>query len=413
MEGYFYYDYTLPNGLTLVAEQIPGVRSAAFHFLVKAGATTDPQGEEGSAGVIEGLAYRGAGERNARELSDALDGLGVQRTGGAELEVTTYGGALLSDHLFEALALYADILRRPHLPEDQFEAERDLALQRLERVEDNPTEKLFLNLRAAYFPGPHGRSAYGTQAGLQALTPQSARTDHQRRYRPGNVTLAVAGNFNWPQLQEAVQTLFGDWQGEGVALPTPSTEGRLRYRHLAQETAQEQIGIAYPAIPLGHPHYYDARMAMEVLSGGMAARLFSEVREKRGLCYSVRADLRVVRQGGYIIAYAGTTPERCQETLDVLLAELRRLEEGVTDDEVGRAEVGVLSSLVMQSESSRPRARAVVTDQYLLGRVRTLDDIRAGIRAVTPDSIYQYLQQYPARDFTVVTLGPTELEVRE
>ncbi|MCC2671800.1 MAG: processing peptidase, partial [Armatimonadetes bacterium] len=186
-----------------------------------------------------------------------------------------------------------------------------------------------------------------------------------------------------------------------------------RYRHIQQDTNQEQIGLMYPTVPLGHPDYYDMRLAIRILSGGMGARLFTEVREKRGLCYTVSAMPHAVRGSGAIIAYAGTTPERCQETLDVLIGELRRLEEGVTEDELARARVGVLSDLVMQSEATRARAGSIARDQYLLGQIRTMEEIRAGVEAVTVDSIQAYLKAHPARDFTVATLGPQALEVRE
>lgn len=406
-----HYNLQLPNGLTVVAEHLPHVRSAAFQFVVPAGAVTDPDGREGAATVLEGLSYRGAGDRDSRELSDALDGLGVQRGGGAELEYSTFGGSLLADDLHRALEIYADILRRPRLPEDEFPAEQALALQKLERVEDSPAEKLFINLRRAYYPGAYGRTTLGTEEGLRALSPEAVRTDHDRRYRPEGAILAVAGRFAWSDLNETIRRLFGDWDGNAAERPLPDNTGRAGYRHIQQETEQEQIGVMYPTVAIGDPDYYNMRMAVEVLSGGMAARLFTEVREKRGLCYTVRAMPHTVKGAGAILGYAGTGPERCQETLDVLLHELQRLGEGVTDEELARARTGLLSSLVMQSEATRSRALSIARDQYLLGQVRTMDEIRAGVERVTPDSIREHLQRHPAKDFTVVTLGPVELKV--
>jgi predicted Zn-dependent peptidase len=178
-----------------------------------------------------------------------------------------------------------------------------------------------------------------------------------------------------------------------------------------QETSQEQIGVAYPTAGLGSEGYYEARMAVEVLSGGMAARLFTEVREKRGLVYSVRAVQQSIKGAGFILAYAGTTPERCKETVEVLVGELRRVAEGVTDDELARARTGLLSALIMQGESTRARAGALGRDQYLLGRVRSLTEIRRAVEQVTTESIWQYLRDHPPSDFTIVTLGPRELEV--
>jgi predicted Zn-dependent peptidase len=401
----------LENGLTIVAESIPGVRSAAFVLLLSAGAVTDPTGREGLATVLEGLVYRGAGDRDARALSEAIDALGVQRSGGAELEHTSFGGSMLSDDLERALALYADIVRRPRLPADQLPAERDLALQKLDRLNDNPTEKLFVELRRVYFASPHQRTTLGTRAGLEAITPADVLEDHARRYRPDGAILAVAGNIDWPRLRAAVEDLFGDWRGSPPPVPAPSIEGRTRYAHIEQDTAQEQIGVAYPAVTLGQPGYYETRVIIEVLSGGMGARLFTEVRERRGLVYSVRASHMAIRGTGVIYAYAGTTPERSQETIEVLLAELKRVADGVSEEEIQRAHIGLLSALVMQGEASRSRAQAIARDQYLLGRVRSLEEIRAEITRVTPASVVAFLRERPPGEFTVVTLGPKVLEI--
>lgn len=405
------FTFTLANGLQVVAERIPSVRAAAFHFLLPAGAVTDPPDLLGANNVLEGLCYRGAGDRDTRALSDALDDLGILRGGGAELEHTSFGAAMLADDLDAALAIYADVILRPRLPDDEFPAERDLALQKLERLKDSPAERLFLALRRSYFTSNHGRTAYGTEEGLRALTPQALRQEHARRYRPGGSILAVAGRFDADQFRETIERLFGRWEGVGPSSPVPEVVTRPQYRHVADDTAQEQIGLAYPYVAPGAPGYYDGLMAIEVLSGGMSGRLFTEVREKRGLCYSVRASQMNVRGMGSVLAYAGTTPERCQETLDVLVHELHRIQEGITDDELARARTGILSSLIMRSEATRSRALFLARDQYVLGRVRGMDEIRAGVEAVTSASVLELVNRFPARDFTTVTLGPVELKV--
>jgi predicted Zn-dependent peptidase len=404
---------TLPNGLILVAERLQHVQSAAFQFLIPAGAVTDPEGGEGAAGVLEGLSFRGAGERDTRALSDALDLLGLHRSGGAELECTAFGGVLLARDLPRALALYADLLRRPHLPAEGLPAEQALAYQRLDRLEDSPGEKLIIELRRTYFPGAYGRTALGIREHIAALTPAALRADHARRYRPRGSILAVAGQFAWSELCDTVHALFGDWEGAAPELPAPVPRSEPAYRHVPQQTNQEQIGVMYPTAALGSPDYYAMRLAVEVLSGGMGARLFTEVREKRGLCYSVSARPLTLRGAGAILAYAGTTPERCNETLAVLLAELRRLGEGVSDEELARARTGVLSALVMQGEATRARAQSIARDQFLLGRPRSMEEIRRGLEAVTPQDISAHLARYPARNFTVTTLGPVELQVPE
>src|SRR5947209_11844801 len=176
------------------------------------------------------------------------------------------------------------------------------------------------------------------------------------------------------------------------------------------DKTQTQLALASPSVPFGQPDYYAAQGAVQVLSGGMGARLFTEVREKRGLCYSVYASYQTFKDRACILVYAGTTNERAQETLDVTVRELRRLEQGVNADEVERVQAGLKSAVIMQEESTSARAGALASEWYYLGRVRPLEEIQAAINGLTPEGIVAHVRRYPPRDCTVVTLGPTPLE---
>ena len=166
-------------------------------------------------------------------------------------------------------------------------------------------------------------------------------------------------------------------------------------------------------MPFGHPDYYAAQGAVNVLSGGMSARLFTEVREKRGLCYSVWATHQTFKDQASVICYAGTTNKRAQETLDVTMGELHRLLKGIEPEEVERVQAGLKSSLIMREESTSARAGALASDWYYLGRVRTLAEIQAAIDSLTPKGIVAHLKKMPPRDFTIVTLGPKSLRIGE
>lgn len=160
----------LTNGLTIAVEPMPHLRSVSWTLLLQAGSAGDPVGQNGSAQLLAGMVYRGAGTRDARALSDALDALGVQRSGRLDYEYATFGGSGLADDLAPALALYADIVRRPRLPADELDAERALALQALAALNDNPTQKLFTQLTQVYFPGSFGRPRIGNVEDLNELT---------------------------------------------------------------------------------------------------------------------------------------------------------------------------------------------------------------------------------------------------
>ncbi|MGA2058935.1 MAG: insulinase family protein, partial [Thermoguttaceae bacterium] len=170
-------------------------------------------------------------------------------------------------------------------------------------------------------------------------------------------------------------------------------------------------GIAYSSIPYRHPDYFQAWGAVGVLSGGMSARLFTEVRERRGLCYSVYATCHTLRHLGAVFCYAGTSADRAQETLNVTLGELVRLAEGIEDHELDRLKARIKSSLVMQQESSSARSSSVAFDWYHLGRARTLDEVEQLIDALSSRGINAYLKEHPPKDFTVVTLGQSQLEM--
>jgi predicted Zn-dependent peptidase len=404
------HSHTFANGLTLLLESMDHVRSAALYFLVPAGCVYDPPEHLGVASVLADMITRGAGARDSRELTLALDNLGLDRdesVGGIHVR---FWGATLARNLAPALDIYADILRRPHLPEEEIEAVQALALQDLQSIEDEPKQKLLIELRRRHFPSPLGQDRRGNRAGIESLTAEVVRSHYRKLFRPRGTILTVAGNVEWQPLLDQVGRLFGDWKGGDEPALTLGARPAGQ-EHLSKETTQTQIGIAYPSVPIGHADYYAAQGAVNVLSGGMSSRLFTEVREKRGLCYSVWASYQTFKDRASILCYAGTTNERAQETFDVTLGELQRLQKGIDPEEVQRVQAGLKSSLIMQQESTSARAGALAADWYYLGRVRSFDEIQAAIDALTPGGIVAHLERCPAHDFTIVTLGPTPLRL--
>jgi predicted Zn-dependent peptidase len=408
--GERYFQHTFANGLTLLAEQMPAVQSGAMTFLVPAGASTDPVDRSGSATVLSDLILRGAGSRDSRALTDYLDSLGLQRSSTVGVHHTRLGCAALADKVMQGLEVYADIVRRPHLPESGFEAARDLALQSLAGIEDEPRQKLMIKLREWHLPSPYGRNTMGQPDHLAKLTVELVKADHARRYHAKDSILSVAGNVDFDRLKDEVERHFGDWNGQAEPaveiLPPPGN-----YHHEEQKSEQTHIGIAYPSVTEMHPDYYTVRLAVEVLSGGMSGRLFTEVREKRGLCYSVWAGYSSLKDQGSILGYAGTSNDRAQATLDCFISELHRMEQGVTQAELDRAKTGLKASTIMTGESTSARAGAIAHDFFIRGRIRTLDEIKAAIDSITVDKVNDYLKKNKAGPFTIVIVGPKELKL--
>jgi predicted Zn-dependent peptidase len=403
------YSHTFPNGLTLLAERMEHVRSAALNFLVPAGCVYDPPDHAGIASVLSDLITRGAGERDSRELSLALDNLGLDRDESVGQMHTRFWGATLARNLPAALEIYADILRRPHLPDEELEPVQALAFQDLQSLEDEPRQKVLVELKERHYPPPLGRDRRGTVKGIESLTGKLVRSHYRRLFQPSGTIVSVAGNIEWQPLRDHVGRLFGDW--EAGQTPELKLGARTPSRsHLEKDTTQTQIALAYSSVPIGHADYYAAMGAVNVLSGGMSARLFTEVREKRGLCYAVWASYQTFKDRASVIGYAGTTNERAQETLDVTLHELRRLQDGIEPEEVERVRAGLKSSLIMQEESTSARAGTLASDWYYLGRVRSFEEIQSAINGLTAQGIVEHLRRCPPRDFTIVTLGPKALK---
>jgi len=406
IDGFDYHK--LSNGMVLLGEPMDAVESVAFSFMVPAGAVTLPEGCSGASAVISDWIFRGAGAHDSRALSESLDGLGLHRMGGQGHAFLTLGGALEAGHLSEALPLYAEIILKSRLEDEQFEHARQLAVDEVLGLADDPRQKLMISLREQFFPSPWGASTLGNKKDLDSLTPSRARDLVAQRFDPCRSVFSVAGKYDFQAVCAQVEALFG------AATVIPTSDFTLgdrgeTYAHMPNDGAQVHIGLMTHAVTCAHEDYYAARLAVSVLSGGMSSRLFTEVREKRGLCYAIGARYYGLKDYAGILCYAGTTPGKAQETVDVIINEFNTLQKDLSTEELDRAKVGLKSSLIMQSESSCSRVGAIGGDFYKLGRIRSLDEIKACIDAVTVESLLAYLDQRAAWDFTAATIGPKSI----
>jgi predicted Zn-dependent peptidase len=408
--------HTYSNGLVLLAETMPGVQSAAYSLLLPAGAAYEsPDGlnwKGGAATMAAEWITRGAGSRDSRELLTALDNLGVSHAESAQTLHTSLAGATLARNLEPALEILADVVLRPHLEDDEIEPIRALCLQNLRSLEDDPGSKVIYELRRRHFPDPWGRPSPGTNEGVSSLTSDDLRQFLATSYRPNGAILGVAGAIDWPRLRESVGRLFDGWTSQPVPRVVERATGPRR-DHIVRETQQIQIALAYPAATVASPDYYRARAATAILGGYSSARLFTEVREKRGLCYSVYAAYEGQLERAAMLCYAGTSTERAQQTLDVVLAEIKRLgSSGVALDELQTMRAGLKSSLIMAQESSMSRSGSLASDWFFLGRVRPIEEIASELDALSTESVSDYAATFGNNgDPTILTLGPTALRL--
>jgi len=397
------------NGLTLVSEPIADVASSAITISLPAGVRFDPEGRAGSASVLAEWSFRGAGGRDTRGLNDALDALGCQHHENVSSRHIVFSATQLGRNLPAVLEIFADILRRPALDDKTFAPSLDLIRQDLDALEDEPSRKAMMQLREKFYPHPLGRGIYGSAESLAVLSAEGLRQHAAACMSPAGAIVSVAGDFDWDRLDGLVGEHLGDWS---VSAPTAG-ETRPPARgitHIPKDSAQVHIALAHPTVTVSDDQYYAARLAATVLSGGMSSRLFTEVREKRGLVYHVSTSYHSLKDHAGMFTYAGAAPAKAQETLEVTVGELRRVSEDLTEAELDKAKTQLKSSLVMRGESTAARAGAISADWYHLKRLRSLAEIARDVDAVKVEDVKAHLQQWPARDFVMLVIGPEPLD---
>ncbi len=407
---------TLSCGLTLIVETIPSVRSAGLLWAIPAGSATDPENLQGRSAMWEYLLLRGAGNLDSRQQADAFDALGVSRGTGVQTFNLTISATMLGARVLDALPLITDMALKPRFDDASIEPVRDLCIQSIESLEDDPQERVSILLKDRHAPAPLNRSGLGTIEGLEQLDRDLLVQGWMERCRPQGSVLALAGAVKIEDVAPVLEKLFETWEGRAPE-PGPRTNPPRGAHHEHDDTNQVHIALAHDAPAESSADAPLERVVNAVHSGGMSGRLFTEVREKRSLCYSVYASYATERDYGRVVSYAGTTPERAQETLDVLLGELRRINGsvntggGVEHSEFDRAITGLKSRIVMSGESTDARAAALAADWRRLGRPRSLADLTAEIESVTRDAVNDYLARRNLGRMTLATVGSAELKV--
>ncbi len=408
-----YFMHTFENGLQMVGQRMPSLASVTFGVQLAAGLRDEPEDKLGLTYLLSEMMFQGTEHRNVRQLTEDFEAIGARKGGESSNEFARYSAQIVSDRFDRALELLADVLLYPTFPKDELEQMRAVQLQDIRRRDDEPMRRIFDIVRERFYAGTNlGRRALGTAESVAGLTRDDLHAFWQSRYHPQGSLLAIAGNFDWDHAVAQVGERLGGWSGAApaseVQLPTPRTSVEIE----PNEGNQEHIGMAFPFPIYGDPDYYAASVVSEIFGGGMTSRLFREVREKRGLVYSVASIFAPNGTYGANFLYAGTTPEKAHETVHVMLEELRKLQaEGVTDDELARAKVQLKSELVMRGESSSARMGALARSWWFERKLTTIQELKAAIDGVTREQILGLLRRFsPTETLVVGAIGPRTQE---
>jgi predicted Zn-dependent peptidase len=403
--------FQLANGLTVIIEEMDHVESVSFDLAVPGGLIIDTPDRIGASLIFAELLERGAGEYDSRGLSEAFERRGIRHGQGAGQDRFSLSCSLVGDDLQEALRLVSCMVRNPHLHQEEIPNIQSVMLQDLAALRDNPARRASVELTKRYYPVPFNRSSLGDAEGISATDRDTVRGIHEKYFTPRGAVLSIAGKVNSERALLWIEEYLGGWSGDAVDLPTFGALQPHEYTHVEFDSAQMQIVMALPSVKFGEEHYYDGKIAISLLGASMFGRLFIELREKKGLCYSVYARHGSTTSYGTVSAYCGTTPERAQESLDMLIGEFARLHGTVAHEELERAKTDLKAALLMGEESPASRASSNASDWWLIKRIRSLDEIRQGIDRVSVESVNRFLEQYPFKPCSVLTLGRHPLVV--
>ncbi|MEP6625650.1 MAG: pitrilysin family protein [Acidimicrobiia bacterium] len=397
------------GGAHVITEAMPNLRSVAVGFWVGSGAVDETEGELGASHFLEHLLFKGTEDRSASDIAAAIESVGGDMNAFTTQEYTAFYVRVPDDHLDLALDILADVVWRPAFRIDEVESERRVILEEIGMRDDAPDDVVHELANAALFPDhPLGRSVLGTRESIGSMSRAAIVDYHGAHYKPSNVVIAAAGNLDHDrvaqQLASRVPSDRGSRPARGVfpLAPSESTTGEHR------TTEQAHLVLAMRSIARDDPDRYALSVVNQLLGGGMSSRLFQEVREQRGLAYSVYAYRAAYETVGSMAIYAGTAPERLSETLHVIRDELAKLViDGVSEAELVSAKGHLKGSTTLALETSSSRMHRLGRGLLTLGEVPTVDDIVAAVDAVTLTDLRRTIDRVFATDDLVLSVvGP-------
>lgn len=386
---------TFDDGLTLLVERVPDVRSASLGVWLKLGSRDEPAELSGICHFLEHLVFKGTERRSAREISLVSDRIGGHLDAFTSKDTTCFFAKVLDEHVPTAVDLLADIVRHPRFDPEDLERERGVILEEIRMVLDAPEDRIYDLFCESFWPDhPLGRPIQGTEETIGSMTRDGVADFFRQSYVPPNLIVAMAGRITDDHLA-AVREAFADIRpGQPApASPPPTWVPGLR-RENKQELEQVHLLGGVPGLPAGDERRFELQLLNTILGGSLSSRLFQKVREERGLAYAVSSHVQGHAGAGLLTVHAATSPERAREVLDLTIGELRAMAaEAPTRDEVDVARDHLKGSLLLALESTSARMSRAAREQMVLGRNLSVDEIVERLEAVTPDGIRSLCEQ--------------------
>lgn len=387
----------MANGLVVLSDKMSGVRSATLGFFLRAGSRNEPNELNGISHFIEHTVFKGTANRTALEIAVEQDRLGGNFDAFTTHEEIGFAIKVIDDRLSEAFGLIADMLANPLFEEKDLKSEQKVIIEEIKMTEDSPEDVLGDIFNEAFFPDhPLGLSIAGTRRTVRSFGPEITREYHRRTFTPANLVIAAAGNIRHEAVVELAQKFWP--HGSAAERIEPAKQPKLAAPLIIKQKKhleQAHLIIAAPLVAAGDRRRYAADLLANILGGGTSSRLWQKIREERGLAYSVGASAIMFNDCGFFSVFAATSPDQVGESIDVTIAELRKVvKNGVTPDELDLVKQQTHASILLGLEDSAVRAATLAHSEILHGRVIPLAETLANIDSVTTDDI-----QTTAREF--------------
>ncbi|MSO78173.1 MAG: insulinase family protein [Acidimicrobiia bacterium] len=403
----------LDSGARVVTEAMPSLRSVAVGFWVGTGSRDEPDELAGASHFLEHLLFKGTEARSAVQIAEAVESVGGDMNAFTTQELTAFYVRVPDECLPLAIEILSDIVWRPALRQSDVDAERQVILEEIRMRDDAPEDLVHDVFAGAIFPGhPIGREVIGAPATINAMQSVDISAFHQRHYHPSNVVVAVAGNLDHDDVVALVEKGFDGTSGDRPARDRYAGDDAPRpLAVLERPTEQAHVVLGMRSLSRDDPDRYAMTVLNQTLGGGMSSRLFQEVRERRGLAYSVYSFRAAFEETGAFAVSAGTGPDRLPELLTVIDAELARVvaEGGITEHELDAAKGHLRGSLALSLESSASRMHRLGRSELTMGEIPSLDELVAEVDAVGSDDVARVVERVLATDErTLAVVGPVD-----
>jgi predicted Zn-dependent peptidase len=396
----------LDNGLTVATDTMSGVDSASIGVWVDVGTRHEPQEINGVAHLLEHMAFKGTARRSARDISVEIESVGGHLNAYTSRENTAYYARVLADDLPIGFDIIADILQHSVFDQEELERERTVILQEIGQAEDTPDDIIFDRFQATAYPDQAiGRPVLGRAEVVSRVARETIRDYMRRHYSADRLVLTAAGRVDHDRLVELAAAAYRDLPRSNHAPAEPSRYVGGDHRE-ARELEQVHLLLGLPGVGFADPDYYVMSVLSTLLGGGMSSRLFQEVREKRGLVYSIHSFASSYSDGGVLGVYAGTGESEVAEMLPIVCDEIVKIGDAVEAEEVRRARAQLRASVLMARESTSARGEQLAQQLLIYGRPLSTAELIAEIEAVDETRVATLARRLIAGPLTVAALGP-------